>query len=254
MLAAKESPAIVSNAGNAPVAHIDRRKKTAAERDTPDLNSSARADDSRLISDNCKSNRRSRFTFSRELCRRCRARLCDPQGLTFSTHSVNDYRPNDKTKNTSLQEVLMQHADEWKRLNSGVHPRGNKIDADAVVLSTNGPMAITVPREAFVGKKDIRFFVEATLDVEHAPSGMVRFACPLGCEAGRTRAVLVDPRSPIAEQLKTSNAKFCRTFPNRFVYVDDTRGLSAGFHLIEGLFRDDRPLCKLVLNDEQNRD
>ena len=43
-------------------------------------------------------------------------------------------------------------------------------------------------------------------------------------------------------------------FPNRFVYVDDTRGLSAGFHLIEGVFRDDVPLCKLVLSDDQNRE
>lgn len=257
MLAAKESPAIVSNAGNAPVAHIDRRKKTAAERDTPDLNfigpSRRFAVDFRQL--------QKQPTITVHIQAENFAAGAEPgyvilKGLTFSTHSVNDYRPNDKTKNTSLQEVLMQHApDEWKRLNPGVHPRGNKIDADAVVLSTNGPLTITVPREAFVGKNDIRFFVEATLDVEHAPSGMVRFGMSdSAVKLDDVAAVLVDPRSPIAEQLKTSNAKFCQTFPNRFVYVDDTRGLSAGFHLIEGLFRDDRPLCKLVLNDEQNRE
>ena len=36
LLCAKETAAIVSNAGNGPVQHIDRRKKTAAERDTLD--------------------------------------------------------------------------------------------------------------------------------------------------------------------------------------------------------------------------
>ncbi|MBM3979786.1 MAG: DUF1592 domain-containing protein [Planctomycetes bacterium] len=59
----------------------------------------------------------------------------------------------------------------------------------------------------------------------------------------------VERASP--EMLASANA-FCALFPNRFFYVDDTRGLSAGFHLIEGFFRDDRPLCKSVLTDAEN--
>src|SRR5262249_19642776 len=43
-------------------------------------------------------------------------------------------------------------------------------------------------------------------------------------------------------------------FPSRFVHVDDTRGLSAGFHLIEGFFRDDQPLCRSVLSDPEKRE
>ncbi len=42
-------------------------------------------------------------------------------------------------------------------------------------------------------------------------------------------------------------------FPNRFYFVDDTRGISAGFHLIEGFFRDDQPLCNSVLSEEEKR-
>jgi len=53
--------------------------------------------------------------------------------------------------------------------------------------------------------------------------------------------------------LPASCAEFCHLFPNRFYFVDDTRGLSAGFHLIEGFFRDDQPLCKSVLSEEENR-
>lgn len=51
-----------------------------------------------------------------------------------------------------------------------------------------------------------------------------------------------------------SGEAFCRLFPNRFYYVDGTRGLSAGFHLIEGFFRDDQPLCKWVLTDAENKE
>ncbi len=70
---------------------------------------------------------------------------------------------------------------------------------------------------------------------------------------------LTEPQSPIAdelqnEQLRKSAQAFCSLFPNRFVYVDDTRGLSAGFHLIEGFFRDDQPLCKLVLDERRNQE
>ncbi|MBA4065738.1 MAG: hypothetical protein C0501_18870 [Isosphaera sp.] len=51
-----------------------------------------------------------------------------------------------------------------------------------------------------------------------------------------------------------SGAAFCRLFPNRFFHVDSTRGLSAGFHLVEGFFRDDVPLCRSVLSDAEARE
>jgi hypothetical protein len=56
------------------------------------------------------------------------------------------------------------------------------------------------------------------------------------------------------EKVTASGEAFCRLFPNRFAYVDTTRGLSAGFHLVEGFFRDDQPLCKTVLNDAENKE
>lgn len=66
-----------------------------------------------------------------------------------------------------------------------------------------------------------------------------------------TFPVLVPVERPTPEAVRSA-AAFCRLFPNRFVYVDPTRGLSAGFHLIEGFFRDDRPLCNSVLTDAEN--
>ncbi len=59
--------------------------------------------------------------------------------------------------------------------------------------------------------------------------------------------------------------RFCRTFPDAFVvaerapYYDAStsakgRLLSAGFHLMQGYYRDDGPLCELVLNEAERRE
>jgi hypothetical protein len=60
-------------------------------------------------------------------------------------------------------------------------------------------------------------------------------------------------------------ARFCRTFPDAFVvrerapYYDAStsakgRLLSAGFHLMQGYYRDDGPLCELVLDEAARRE
>lgn len=260
LLCAKESPAIVSNAGNGPVQHIDRRKKSAAERNAFDAN--VLTDSRRLHVEFKKLQGRPAV----KIHLRASNFLDEPQpgyvilkDLNFSPQSPNDYRPsnnNKNNKNLALRDVLAQHApDEWTRLKPGVHPLGHAIDGDCLVLSTSAPLEITVPTKAFADRQEIRFFADAVLDREHSPQGIVRVTLSdRPAASGDLAGLLIDPQSPLAAQFKDSSVAFCRTFPNRFVYVDDTRGLSAGFHLIEGVFRDDMPLCKLVLDDEQNRE
>ncbi len=51
------------------------------------------------------------------------------------------------------------------------------------------------------------------------------------------------------EALRPAAEAFCQAFPDQYFYVDDSRGLAAGFHLVEGFFRDDRPLVSMVLSD-----
>jgi len=265
-LCAKESEAIIANAGNSPVAHIDRRKKTAAERDTFDPNFIV--DRRRFhvefhkLQDQPAIQIHLEATSFPESAEQGFVLLKD---LNFSPRSANDYRPADK-ENQSLRDVLMQHAPEqWEKLKSGVHPLGHAIDAESIALSTSAPLEITVPTKAFPKRQDIRFFVDAALDREHSKQGIIRFAMsdrPFPAPPGAVDALavsesaglLIDLASPLAGPLKDSCTLLCKTFPNRFVYVDDTRGLSAGFHLIEGVFRDDVPLCKLVLSDEQLRE
>lgn len=62
--------------------------------------------------------------------------------------------------------------------------------------------------------------------------------------------------------LDAARARFCRVFPNEFAvssrghYADAKLGaavrlLTAGFHLMQGYFRDDEPLYELVLSDDE---
>ena len=258
LFGAKETPAIVSNAGNGPVQHIDRRKKTAAARDTFD--ESFATDRRRVRVELHRLQDRPAVTLFLQ------ASTGEPgagtgliilKDLNFSTQSANDYRPADKNQNQSLRDVLDKHDPaQLRKLKLGAHPLGRAIDPDSLVLSTAEPLEITIPTKAFGNRQDISFFLDATLDRDPSPRGIVRLVASSDrpTAPGDFADLLVDPDSPLAASFRESGAAFCRTFPNRFVYVDDTRGLSAGFHLIEGLFRDDQPLCKLVLSDEQNRE
>ena len=59
--------------------------------------------------------------------------------------------------------------------------------------------------------------------------------------------LLIRPESKTAKDFALSGQRFCAAFPNRYFYLNDSRGLAAGFHLVEGFFRDDQPLVQKVL-------
>jgi hypothetical protein len=65
--------------------------------------------------------------------------------------------------------------------------------------------------------------------------------------------------------LRNELEKFCSMFPDAFVVSDrgpyynpneagKGRLLTAGFHLMQGYFRDDEPLCELILSTDQRRE
>lgn len=67
------------------------------------------------------------------------------------------------------------------------------------------------------------------------------------------------------ESLDAARERFCRVFPNAFAissrghYADaklgaDVRLLTAGFHLMQGYFRDDEPLYELILDEAGQRE
>ncbi len=67
------------------------------------------------------------------------------------------------------------------------------------------------------------------------------------------------------DRLRGALERFCSVFPLTFVVTDrgpyfdpkaagKGRPLTAGFHLMQGYFRDDTPLCELILDPQQRRD
>lgn len=80
-------------------------------------------------------------------------------------------------------------------------------------------------------------------------------------------AKLVVPKDADAAEprLRRALERFCAVFPDAFVIADrgpyfdpkaagKGRPLTAGFHLMQGYFRDDGPLCELVLDERQRRE
>jgi hypothetical protein len=74
--------------------------------------------------------------------------------------------------------------------------------------------------------------------------------------------VEVDDAAPDKDRLRASLERFCSVFPEAFVVADrgpyfdpkasdKGRPLTAGFHLMQGYFRDDQPLCELILKDKE---
>ena len=55
------------------------------------------------------------------------------------------------------------------------------------------------------------------------------------------------------EKARKSLERFCNVFPDAFFLTGIERGrpLTAGFHLMQGHFRDDQPLCELILDDAE---
>ncbi len=254
LLCQPETEAIVSNAGNGPVQHIDRRKKTAASRDA--FNPAVITDNRRIHAEISKvDGKTSRIVIRTDASD---ASLVVLKNVTLSTSNPQSYKLNDPQKNVSLKTVLAEHApDEMKRLNLGVHPLGQAIDADSLVVKAPSILSIELPTQAFGDARSKHFFAEASLDRQNSKSGLVGIVAAATEPQGDWQAAalpLINPDHPIAKDFATSGTAFCKLFPNRFYFADDTRGLSAGFHLIEGFFRDDQPLCKLVLSEPENQE
>lgn len=269
-LAPRETEAIVSNAGNGPIDHLARRRRTAAERDTFD---SQRMQPQRRLQAEWKN-----LAATATLRFVLQARAASPveaggggyillRSLNFSSANESQYKPDDAARNLPLHKLLSTHAPEQlTRLGLGNHPAGRAVDAETGVLAVPGTWEFELPATALGGAREIRLFLDAELDRALPHATVVQLTLePTWGEAAAAEAKraspeeiplpqwLVDPTQPAAQDVARSGAEFCRVFPNRFYYVDETRGLSAGFHLIEGFFRDDQPLVKRVL-DEPGRE
>jgi mono/diheme cytochrome c family protein len=88
---------------------------------------------------------------------------------------------------------------------------------------------------------------------------------PKAPEAAAKPRVALDEHDPAIPRYEAAFARFCRVFPDAFVVADrgpyfdpkaagKGRPLTAGFHLMQGYFRDDAPLYELVLDEPRRRE
>ncbi|MCE9533816.1 MAG: DUF1587 domain-containing protein, partial [Planctomycetes bacterium] len=257
-LCVPEAEAINGNAGNAPIQHIDRRKKTAAGRDKFNTNL---LDASQRVQWEVKNPADKKS--GKLIIRVSSADAKNEEGyvvlkgLNFSSSALNNYNLKDVKKNISLREYLTLNAPEQlKKLPFGKHPLDVAVDADSLVLKVPSVIEIDFPKDELNQTRRTRLFADVSLDREHSKLGMARVAIfdqlPKK-EDSADGVLLVNREHASAKLFAASCDSFCKLFPNRFYYVDDTRGLSAGFHLMEGFFRDDLPLCNHVLSDIEKR-
>jgi hypothetical protein len=237
-LSTKEYGAIGADAGNGPVMHLERRRQTAAGRDQFDKN---RIGAQRLT-----------WTFNNpsdkptiKLAIRLEGAFDQPADgeVTFNGTFSTDRMTASGKKQWSLRDVLLEFAPEQIE-------KLTRAGGDRFSLKAPATVELEIPTKAFGLKEkgQLQFNSDASLANSTVGAVMVR----VSDGARIPGSVLLDPKQ--AAEFQASAAAFCKLFPNRFVYVDPTRGISAGFHLIEGFFRDDQPLCKLVLSDAENRE
>jgi len=156
----------------------------------------------------------------------------------------------------SLYSVLLQHAPMFAdSLQFGKHPDGSELERDWFVVKS--PRVLEIPvsvsmQQKFAGLNillpcylDIKNSADASVTIQHATDKLPRIRFTTKSQQ------LLFSQGAAAKELAASGAKFCDTFPNRFFYVDPNRGLAAGFHLVEGFFRDDQPLMQKVLTDPE---
>lgn len=255
---------IRSNAGNWPISHLDFRARTAASRDRFDAstlkpeallkvlrvsappagNKAPQSYSAFLRIDPAFSDGRDYVLIKRPL-------------FSLANQLPNNEADEEKQQVQSLRSVLeASHPELVEILGFGRHPEGGEIDSESFVVQAPAVIEIplTVEMQGLLDGKHLLMPVQ--LDPEHSRDGSVFVRHSLGKPdpnkfAGGVEH-LIYRDSVAASKLAGPAGVFCNAFPNRFFYVDSGRGLAAGFHLVEGFFRDDRPLVEKVLSDQEN--
>lgn len=262
VLPAPEGELIKANAGNWPISHLDFRAKKAAVRDKFDR--SALKNETLLSGIKIAEPKNGVNLEPYSVFLRVDSAFSDGDNFVVVKRplfSNSDQLPKNKTDEEkqlaiSLRSVLERSNSELiTALGFGKHPRGDDINPDWFVVQAPAliEIALTTDMQRELAGKHLLLPVQ--LDSVHSPNGSV-IVQSSAQKVGKSRFEgnakhLIFGESNTAKKLAESAEVFCHAFPNRFFYVDEVRGLAAGFHLVEGFFRDDQPLVKKVLNDAE---
>src|SRR5262249_6525881 len=97
------------------------------------------------------------------------------------------------------------------------------------------------------------------------PADTKKLADQLKGDASLAKLLETDGSNTAKEKLRGDFERFCSVFPWTFVVADRStnaspadagkgRPLTAGFHLMQGYFRDDLPLCELILSEKERHE
>jgi hypothetical protein len=255
----KEPELIQANAGNWPIRHLALRARVAANRDQFDTG--VFKSKQLLAFDRLQLRKGEKPSDTTLYLRIDPAYEGAPAGVVVVRRSAftaaDRFASNNKEagglKQESLRAVLEREAPEIaRRLEFGKHPGGGAIDADAFAVKAPAVVEIPLKPTLVAALQGRHLLVECELDANSAPDTAFHVQHAIGkrpdARFGSNVELLIRPDSPFAKDLAVSGERFCNVFPSRFYYVNESRGLAAGFHLVEGFFRDDQPLVEKVLS------
>lgn len=264
ILNAPRQQLIRSNAGNWPISHLDFRSQVAAARDQfdPTRLHSAALLRSRRIPERKPADADS---LPLKIVLEVQPAFAGNSAYVIVKNPVfsrADRLPNnDKEAERDQVETLRSlletdEPDAARRLEFGTHPAGGELDADSFALKIGQRIEIELTHVLHTRVAGKQLLVPLELDLPHSQdaSVFVRQWIVTGTQSRADEQVehLIDREGKTVAALSPAASQFCAAFPNRFYYVDPGRGLAAGFHLVEGFFRDDQPLVTKVLSEEEN--
>tara|TARA_R110002072_G_scaffold13481_1_gene56776 strand:+ start:249527 stop:252907 length:3381 start_codon:yes stop_codon:yes gene_type:complete len=262
-IGAKDERLIRPGAGNWPIAHLDFRAKQAALRDK--FSTSNLRDQELIRFDRLKRPGNNQQTEPQTLYIRVDSAI-DDRGdgfvivqrpiLSRSGDLPRNQEEAEKNQVVTLREFLAKHTPQAvEQLKFGRHPNGHEVDEDSFVIKAPALIEITLTQDALAAADNRHVLAQCILDKEHSrdPGVLVQATTdhsPADKYSDQT-VLLIDSGRDFVSENRESAQRFCNAFPNRFFYVDQSRGLAAGFHLVEGFFRDDQPLVQKVLTDQE---
>src|SRR5262249_7871158 len=142
------------------------------------------------------------------------------------------------------------------RLRRQLKPTVGKLHVRGI---SDGSQPLVLWRNRQLARQHRRYSGEASSDLRKLAEQLK------GADASLAKLFVLNGTDGETGRLRGALERFCSVFPEAFVVSDrgpyfDPNGagkgrpLTAGFHLMQGYFRDDEPLCELILDERQRRE
>jgi len=252
---------IRSNAGNWPIGHLHFRAETAAKRGQ--FNQAAISPETIVRYDRIQAQKGKQAKPITLFLRV--APLSQGDGFVLikrplfskSQDPPRNAKEEKQHEVVTLRSIMEQDPQAAKQLSFGQHPQDRSIDADSFVVKAPALIEIRLTPATLRQLHGKQLLLPCELAGPNDPEAAIQLQSSSGDQPADSIQAnvhwLIQPGGKAAQELTAAGELFCDVFPNRFFYVDDRRGLAAGFHLVEGFFRDDQPLMQKVLDPQQTK-